>query len=106
MAFQLGAEMLDACVLGILVRGDAYGYSLTQEMTRTVNISESTLYPVLRRLQKDGSLTTYDKPVSGRIRRYYAITDLGREKYGGYRREWIRFRASVDNLLGGTENEE
>jgi PadR family transcriptional regulator PadR len=56
MTYQLTAPLLDACVLGILAKGDAYGYTLTQKVRELVDISESTLYPVLRRLQKDGLL--------------------------------------------------
>ena len=63
MVFPIGAALLDACVLAALSRADAYGYSLTQQIKQTVDVSESTLYPVLRRLQKEGFLNTYD-PVS------------------------------------------
>ena len=56
MAFQLGSALLDACVLAIVMREDTYGYKLTQEVKQIMNVSESTLYPVLRRLQKDGLL--------------------------------------------------
>ncbi|MDZ7548942.1 PadR family transcriptional regulator, partial [Clostridium perfringens] len=61
MAFQLGAALLDACVLAVLSREDTYGYILTQNVRQIMSISESTLYPVLRRLQKDECLTTYDQ---------------------------------------------
>ena len=105
ITFQLGAALLDACVLGVLAKGDAYGYSLTQEMRAIVDISESTLYPVLRRLQKDGCLTTYDQPTNGRNRRYYALTDKGREMYGAYAAQWVDFRASIDLLLENREVE-
>ena len=70
MAFQLGSALLDACVLASVMREDTYGYKLTQEVKQIMNVSESTLYPVLRRLQKDGYLTTYDRPYQGRNRRY------------------------------------
>ena len=86
MTFQLGSALLDACVLATLNREDTYGYVLTQSVKAVVEISESTLYPVLRRLQKEGWLTTYDQPYSGRLRRYYAITDAAR-----------RLRATVPN---------
>ena len=101
--FQLGAALLDACVLGVLAKGDAYGYSLTQEMRTIVDISESTLYPVLRRLQKDGCLITYDREMNGRNRRYYTLTDKGREMYEAYTAQWADFRASIDLLLGNME---
>ena len=70
-----------------------------------LDISESTLYPVLRRLQKDGSLETYDEPYQGRNRRYYKITDKGKEQYAFYFEEWNKYKDSVDTLLGGANNE-
>ena len=77
MTYQLTAPLLDACVLGIVAEEDSYGYTLTQKMQELVDISESTLYPVLRRLQKENYLTTYDKPFQGRNRRYYKVTPDG-----------------------------
>ncbi len=106
MVFQLGTPLLDACVLAVLTKGDAYGYVLSREIKDVIDISESTLYPVLRRLQKDGCLTTYDHPVSGRNRRYYALTDKGRNQYEIYVREWKNYKASIDFLLGGKQNEQ
>lgn len=104
MVFQLGAGLLDACVLSVLEREDTYGYVLTQSVKEVVDISESTLYPVLRRLQKDGLLTTYDQPISGRLRRYYAITAEGREALVNYREAWVEFKHKVELLLiGGGE---
>lgn len=105
MVFQLGAPLLDACVLAVLAREDTYGYILTQEIKLVMNISESTLYPVLRRLQKDGCLDTYDKPFAGRNRRYYTLTKKGKEVYQTYQKEWEQYKASVDLLLGGNQNE-
>ncbi|MBR3056991.1 MAG: PadR family transcriptional regulator [Clostridiales bacterium] len=101
MLFQLGSTLLDACVLAVLSKGDAYGYTLTQQVKTVLDISESTLYPVLRRLQKDLALETYDEPFQGRNRRYYRITDRGRELYQYYLKEWNDYKGSVDSLLGG-----
>ena len=101
MAFQLGAALLDACVLAILSRGDTYGYVLTQQVREVMNISESTLYPVLRRLQKDECLTTYDQAYQGRNRRYYQITEHGREKLIEYLTEWDEYKKNVDKVLMG-----
>ena len=106
MIFQLGSALLDACVLAILFDEDTYGYVLTQKVKKVMNISESTLYPVLRRLQKEKYLTTYDSPYQGRNRRYYRITDLGKEKYKEYKIEWKEYKKNVDKiLLGGNNNE-
>lgn len=109
MTFQLGAPLLDGCVLAVLSRGDAYGYHLTQQVKSVIDISESTLYPVLRRLQKEHCLTVYDQPYQGRNRRYYAITDVGRELLKTCRVEWATYRSNIDCLLWsmgeGKENE-
>jgi len=107
MNFQVGAALLDACVLAILSREDAYGYVLTQNVKEILNVSESTLYPVLRRLQKEDCLTAYDMPFDGRNRRYYQITDPGKERMGAYLTQWNQYKEKVDKILsGGTQDEQ
>ena len=101
MIFQVSAALLDACVLAILSREDAYGYILTQNAKEVLNVSESTLYPVLRRLQKEDNLTVYDKPYDGRNRRYYKITDSGKEKLSEYITQWSEYKEKVDKILLG-----
>ncbi|MEK5231517.1 PadR family transcriptional regulator [Lysinibacillus sp. FSL K6-0232] len=102
MTFQLGSALLDACVLAIVDKEDAYGYSLTQQVQAVMDISESTLYPVLRRLQKANYLTTYDQPFQGRNRRYYQITEQGRIRLLELLKEWQTYKEKVDCvLLGG-----
>lgn len=106
MIFQLGSPLLDACVLSVLNKEDTYGYVLTQNVKEVINISESTLYPVLRRLQKDQYLKTYDQAFQGRNRRYYAITEQGKERLKFYAQEWNEYKNKVDQLLmGGISNE-
>ena len=78
---------------------------MTQRVKEVVDISESTLYPVLRRLQKSEYLTTYDQPFEGRNRRYYSITEKGNELLKFYRTEWIAYKDNVDRLIGGDINE-
>jgi len=99
MAFAISPQLLDGCVLAVLSHGDAYGYILTQQVKARLDISESTLYPVLRRLQRDGLLTVYDRPHQGRNRRYYSITSVGRTQLGRRREEWKQFRDGVDEIL-------
>lgn len=103
MAFNIGAALLDALVLSIVAREPTYGYKITQEVRAVMLVSESTLYPVLRRLQKDGCLDTYDQEFAGRNRRYYRLTEAGRQRLGDYRREWRDYRGSIDRLLLGEE---
>ncbi|MCR4787169.1 MAG: PadR family transcriptional regulator [Lachnospiraceae bacterium] len=105
MTYQLTAPLLDACVLGIVRNEDSYGYTLTQKARQVVDISESTLYPVLRRLQKSGYLTTYDAPYQGRNRRYYAITDSGRSILCFYEKEWIEYKDKITGLIVGNGND-
>jgi PadR family transcriptional regulator PadR len=100
MAFQIGSTLLDACVLAVLAQEDTYGYRLTGQLRQVLDISESTLYPVLRRLQKDGAVTSYDRPFDGRNRRYYRLTDKGAQLLRGYREEWDGFRSGIDRLIG------
>lgn len=101
MTFQLGAGLLDACVLAVLMKEDAYGYSLTQSLQEVVSISDSTLYPVLRRLRSDGLVVTYDQAFEGRNRRYYAITEQGKQQYYSYRKEWESFKQRIDSIIIG-----
>lgn len=99
MTFQIGTPLLDGCVLAILSREDAYGYSLTQRVKEVIDISESTLYPVLRRLQKEGCLTVYDREIQGRNRRYYALTEAGRLLLRECQAAWRDHRKRVERLL-------
>lgn len=99
MAFKIESSLLDACALAILSRGDTYGYEITQKMKSAIPISESTLYPVLRRLQKENYCRTYDQPHQGRNRRYYTITEDGLKKLEDYRQQWYEYRTSIEQLL-------
>lgn len=101
MLFSINTGLLDACVLAILSRSDEYGYRLTQEVKQVMDISESTLYPVLRRLLKNGWLTAYDQPFQGRNRRYYRITEEGRRQHTLYLTEWREYRKRIEGIFGG-----
>ena len=105
MLFSIHSGLLDACVLAILSRGDEYGYKLTQEVRQVMTISESTLYPVLRRLQKNGWLITYDQPFQGRNRRYYRITAEGRDQHLLHMSEWKDYRKKIEGIFGGEKTE-
>ncbi|AEV95818.1 PadR family transcriptional regulator [Pediococcus claussenii] len=101
MSIQIPTVVLDGFVLSILAEGDSYGYAITQHVLKYADVSESTLYPVLRRVKKQGLVTTYDEPTNGRNRRYYRITNEGRTKLDETRQEWIQFSENVNNLLLG-----
>ena len=80
MVFNTGAALLDAIVLSVVSKDveGTYGYRITQDVREVIEISDSTLYPVLRRLQKEECLEVYDMAIDGRNRRYYKITEKGR----------------------------
>lgn len=99
MGFKIESSLLDACALAILARGDTYGYEITQEMKQCIVVSESTLYPVLRRLLKEELCQTYDQPHQGRNRRYYTITDKGRHQLADYRKQWRDYSSAIEGLL-------
>jgi PadR family transcriptional regulator PadR len=101
--FTNSAVLLDACVLAVLKKGRNYGYELTQNVKAAIEVSESTLYPVLRRLQKDGFLSVYDEAVNGRNRRYYELTAAGRKKLSAYIEDWKKYKKNIDDLLNGDE---
>lgn len=101
MIFQLGSSLLDACVLAVLHTEDTYGYKLTQKMKDIMNVSESTLYPVLRRLTNEGYLITYDQEHMGRNRRYYRLTEKGKEQYQVFVKEWNMFTVRINQILIG-----
>ena len=103
MAFKIESSLLDACALAILHRGDTYGYEITQEMKKSITVSESTLYPVLRRLQQEQLCMTYDQPYQGRNRRYYRITEKGEAQLQDYLKQWDDYRNAVQRLLDGPE---
>ena len=72
MDAQLKRGLTEACILKLLTRGDSYGYQLVREAEEVLSISESTLYPVLRRLETSGALRVYSIEHNGRLRKYYA----------------------------------
>lgn len=99
MGFQIGGAILDFVVLSILQHDDTYGYEITRQVRRILDVSETALYPALRRLEKSGMLTIYDQPFQGRNRRYYHLTEAGKELLDRQKNEWQQFKQDVDRLL-------
>lgn len=103
MVFNTGSALLDAIVLAVVARSKegTYGYKITQDVRQVIDISESTLYPVLRRLQKDDCLMVYDMEFGGRNRRYYKLTDRGNAQLQLYRSEWVNYSSKITQLFEG-----
>ncbi len=108
MVFSTGATLLDAIVLAVVSKEDigTYGYKITQEVRSVIDLSESTLYPVLRRLQKYGYLEVYDRECGGRNRRYYKLTASGDDALTDYKSEWSDYAGKITGIFeGGTAHE-
>ena len=99
MTFPVSAALLDALVLSVVAKEDTYGYKITQEIRSAMDMSESTLYPVLRRLMKNEFLECYDQEYMGRNRRYYKATNKGIEQLGIYRNEWSSYKSQIDEIM-------
>jgi PadR family transcriptional regulator, regulatory protein PadR len=95
---QLKRGMIEACILSLLDKGDSYGYQLIKDLSDVMELSESTLYPVLRRLEAAQALTTYTKEHSSRLRKYYAITETGRHMIDSFLAEWAEVTKVYDYI--------
>lgn len=103
MIFNTGATLLDAIVLAVVSNEQqgTYGYKITQDVRQVLDVSESTLYPVLRRLQKDECLEVYDMEFAGRNRRYYKLTEKGDAQLRLYQIEWKKYTSKINTLFEG-----
>ena len=88
MDIQLKRGLLDVCVLAAIQDKDSYGYQIIKDMKPYVEISESTLYPILRRLEAANMLSVWNVEHNGRLRKYYRITQLGRKRISDFKDEW------------------
>lgn len=105
MVFNTGSALLDAIVLAVVSKEPegTYGYKITQDVREAIEISESTLYPVLRRLQKEECMEVYDLEFGGRNRRYYKITDKGMVQLKLYFAEWQKYYKKINILFEGVK---
>lgn len=88
MDIQIKKGLLDVCVLAVVNRQDSYGYQIIKDISDCIEISESTLYPILKRLEAARCLSTYSMAHNGRLRKYYRITALGRQRLYDFFEEW------------------
>ena len=102
MDMQLKRGLLDVCVLAAIQDQDSYGYQIIKDLKPCVEISESTLYPILRRLETAQMLTVRSVEHNGRLRKYYAITDQGRQRLKEFKEEWKQI-ASIYQFVTGEE---
>ncbi len=88
MDTQLRRGLLEVCVLKILTEGDSYGYRIVKDVSEIIDISESTLYPILKRLEANKCLEVYSEEHKSRLRKYYRITDTGLQRIEEFISEW------------------
>lgn len=96
MDVQRKKGILEVCVLAVLKRGPSYGYLIVREMEKCVEVSESTLYPILKRLEQNGSLKTYRQEYNGRMRKYYQLTEEGQRKIDAFLGEWDELKSMYE----------
>ncbi|MCC9089622.1 MULTISPECIES: PadR family transcriptional regulator [Bacillus] len=105
MNAQLKKGLLEFCVLAVLKKGDSYGYQIIKDMSHCIEISESTLYPILKRLEQNNYVETYSQEHNSRLRKYYRMTKSGREHMAQFLEEWDQVMAIYDFISGGQGNE-
>lgn len=93
MDAQMKRGFLEACVLAVLARGESYGYQIIKEVPPTLGLTESTLYPLLKRLEGAGCITVRSAEHNGRLRKYYRITKQGRARVAAFIEEWNEVEA-------------
>lgn len=100
MDIQLKKGLLEFCVLSTLRRSDSYGYQIIKDISSCIEISESTLYPILKRLESNSYVETYSVEHNGRLRKYYKITTTGEERIKEFLGEWQQVMKIYDFIKG------
>ncbi|MDF2675545.1 MAG: transcriptional regulator [Clostridiales bacterium] len=107
MNIQFKKGVLELCVLSMLEQKDCYGYELVEEISKNIDMSDGTIYPLLRRLKDEGYFTTYlQESQEGPPRKYYKITDEGRRIKGELVSEWTEFVNGVNIIIYGGDRDE
>lgn len=101
MYYPTSAILIEFLILAIVERGDSYGYEISQTIKLAADIKESTLYPILKKLEGNGYVSTYVQEYNGRKRKYYAITEAGKEQRAYLHTEWVRYRDTLDGIIEG-----
>lgn len=102
---QMKKGLLEICVLKALSDGESYGYIIIKDVSAYIDISESTLYPILKRLESDGHLVCTTAAHNGRLRKYYGITASGRNRIQAFLEEWKEVMAVYRYISEDTEGE-
>lgn len=102
MNVQYKKGVIELCILSVLKKRDMYGYELSEYISRTIDIADGTVYPILRKLKKEGLVKTYlSEESGGPPRKYYSITQTGKDEFEADSKEWLEFAETVNKLLKG-----
>ena len=101
MYYPISALLIECLILSLLKFQDSYGYEISQTIKLVSNIKESTLYPILRKLENSGYLTTYTQEYQNRKRKYYSLTESGRKQLEFLQSEWSSYRDIIDGIIEG-----
>ena len=102
MYFPTSAALIEFLILAILEQGDSYGYEISQTIKLIAKIKESTLYPILKKLDTNRYLTTYSRKYQGRMRKYYSLTDRGVEQLVTLKDEWTLYTDTINGIIEGS----
>lgn len=105
MDIQLKKGLLEFCVLTVLRKSDSYGYQIVKDVSDCIEISESTLYPILKRLESNAYLETYSVEHNSRLRKYYRITEKGENHIKEFLNDWQQVMNIYHFIKGGNESE-
>lgn len=99
--YPVSAVLIESLILAVVEKEDSYGYEISQTIKLVASIKESTLYPILRKLETNGYVRIYTKEYQGRKRKYYSITEKGLDHLHLQRQEWKEYRDTIDDIIEG-----
>lgn len=102
MYYPVSSILIEFLILSILEKEDSYGYEISQTIKIATDIKESTLYPILKKLQLAGFVSTYSREYQGRKRKYYAITPQGKGQIRYLESEWMTYKKTIDGIIEGS----
>ena len=102
MYFPTSSALIEFLILAVLEQGDSYGYEISQTIKLIANIKESTLYPILKKLEASGFLTTFSREFQWRMRKYYSLTNRGVEQLVTLKEEWTLYTDTVNGIIEGS----
>ncbi|MFS1663592.1 PadR family transcriptional regulator [Streptococcus sp. zg-JUN1979] len=100
--FPTSSAVIEFLILAIIDQKDSYGYEISQTIKLLANIKESTLYPILKKLEKAGFLNTYSQEYQGRQRKYYHMTALGQSQLAFLKEEWVAYNHIISGIIEGS----